>query len=60
MLPEDFDAQDANREDAAQQNSQIKGMMKVLARFPGVIVDRDHYDEYLRHQVYPEFKAFPL
>lgn len=41
MLPEDFDAEDANREGAAQQDSYIKGMMKVLARFPGMIVDRD-------------------
>ena len=57
-MPEDPNAEAANEKAAAKQDSHIGGMMKVSARFPGMIVDRDDYDDCLRRQVYPEFKAF--
>jgi hypothetical protein len=35
--------------------------MKFLARFPGLILERDDYDDYSRYQLHgPQWSAFPF
>jgi hypothetical protein len=62
MLPTDYEAPDTiHAKAAALQDAYIKGMMKVLARFPGLILERDEYDDYLRWQLHgPQWSAWPF
>jgi hypothetical protein len=61
MLPEDPFAEVPNKKAAALQDAYIKGMMKVLARFPGLILERDEYDDILRYQLHgAQWSAWPF
>jgi hypothetical protein len=61
MLPKDPFAEIPNKKAAALQDAYIKGMMKVLARFPGLILERDEYDDILRYQLHgAQWSAWPF
>jgi hypothetical protein len=61
MLPDDPFAEVPNKEAAALQDAYIKGMMKVLARFHGLILERHEYDDILRYQLHgTQWSAWPF
>lgn len=61
MMPRNLPTEGSFKEAAAMQDAYIKGMMKVLARFPGLILERDDYDDFERSQLYgAQWSAFPF
>lgn len=60
MSPEDPEEKDKAKIAASLQDDYFKATVKVLARFPGLIMEHDP-DDYSKHcQVYSDYSAFPF
>jgi hypothetical protein len=59
LMPKERD-EALSKSAAALQNDYFKATMKVLARFPGLVMDIDPQDDSMRIQVYDSYSSYPF